>query len=400
MKNLPRETTIAGQRHMLAYINPFEVDLLRSYGGSQTPGPGGVPAFPPTAAQKKEIERQQAERAAERAAQRDDRAPPGTYSGTGVSLKTEDTPAGPKTVSSASPVTSTAPVKTTAELRAEKAARDDSDRDARPAPAATVSTSAAPSGPAPAAPVAPGATMIGPVTPQQIADLRAGVGQRNFLEQAFGMTLPGQIMLGLKDRELQQIADKLEGKYENQGILGLGIGKGLFERGAVSYQGVFDPQGNVVGALGFNEAGEPVDYTGQRLEGFESGNPAIDALVRPSEAGLAGADRDEGPISTAADPCPEGYEMDPVARVCVLKRTDVTQPVGPAPVGPAPVAPPPPPPLPPVAVAPPPPPQYTQVGPRPGVPPLMPYGAPPAAQQTIYTPPPAMQGQGIMQNLR
>jgi hypothetical protein len=45
--NAPRETFINDQRHMLAYINPFEEDLLRNYGGTGQAGPGGVPAFRP-----------------------------------------------------------------------------------------------------------------------------------------------------------------------------------------------------------------------------------------------------------------------------------------------------------------------------------------------------------------
>jgi hypothetical protein len=45
--NAPRETFIGDQRHMLAYINPFEEDLLRNYGGTGQKGPGGVPAFRP-----------------------------------------------------------------------------------------------------------------------------------------------------------------------------------------------------------------------------------------------------------------------------------------------------------------------------------------------------------------
>jgi hypothetical protein len=45
--NAPRETFIGDQRHMLAYINPFEEDLLRNYGGTGKAGPGGVPAFRP-----------------------------------------------------------------------------------------------------------------------------------------------------------------------------------------------------------------------------------------------------------------------------------------------------------------------------------------------------------------
>jgi len=49
---VPRETTIGGQRHNLAYINPFEEDLLntqyRGGEGQSVPpfaGPGGIPAY-------------------------------------------------------------------------------------------------------------------------------------------------------------------------------------------------------------------------------------------------------------------------------------------------------------------------------------------------------------------
>jgi hypothetical protein len=50
--NAPRETFINDQRHMLAYINPFEEDLLRNYGGTGQAGPGGVPAFPPASIER------------------------------------------------------------------------------------------------------------------------------------------------------------------------------------------------------------------------------------------------------------------------------------------------------------------------------------------------------------
>jgi len=52
--SVPRETNIAGQRHSLAYINPFEEDLLNTQyrGGEGQPvppfaGPGGVPTYIP-----------------------------------------------------------------------------------------------------------------------------------------------------------------------------------------------------------------------------------------------------------------------------------------------------------------------------------------------------------------
>ena len=43
--SVPRQTEIAGQPHMLAYINPEEENLLRGLGGSGNPGPGGIPAY-------------------------------------------------------------------------------------------------------------------------------------------------------------------------------------------------------------------------------------------------------------------------------------------------------------------------------------------------------------------
>ncbi len=50
--SVPRETNIGGQRHSLAYINPFEEDLLNTqYRGGEgqpmppVPGPGGVPSY-------------------------------------------------------------------------------------------------------------------------------------------------------------------------------------------------------------------------------------------------------------------------------------------------------------------------------------------------------------------
>jgi len=50
--SVPRETNIAGQRHSLAYINPFEEDLLNTQyrGGEGQPvppfaGPGGIPTY-------------------------------------------------------------------------------------------------------------------------------------------------------------------------------------------------------------------------------------------------------------------------------------------------------------------------------------------------------------------
>ena len=41
----PRNTTIRGQDHLLAYITPDEAQLLKDNGGAGKPGPMGIPAF-------------------------------------------------------------------------------------------------------------------------------------------------------------------------------------------------------------------------------------------------------------------------------------------------------------------------------------------------------------------
>ena len=47
LDSLPRQTTIGGQPHMLAYINPEEESLIQDYRGNIPPvaGPNGVPAY-------------------------------------------------------------------------------------------------------------------------------------------------------------------------------------------------------------------------------------------------------------------------------------------------------------------------------------------------------------------
>jgi len=47
-KQVPRKTDIMGQPHYLAYINKEEGQLLKDLGGSGIPGPGGIPAYPPS----------------------------------------------------------------------------------------------------------------------------------------------------------------------------------------------------------------------------------------------------------------------------------------------------------------------------------------------------------------
>ena len=47
LSSIPRKTTIGGQPHMLAYINPEEENIIQEYRGNLpvTMGPDGVPAY-------------------------------------------------------------------------------------------------------------------------------------------------------------------------------------------------------------------------------------------------------------------------------------------------------------------------------------------------------------------
>ena len=45
--NAPRTATIAGEPHMLAYINEAERQMLKRAGGAEMPSFAGIPAYPP-----------------------------------------------------------------------------------------------------------------------------------------------------------------------------------------------------------------------------------------------------------------------------------------------------------------------------------------------------------------
>ena len=43
--SVPRETTIVGTPHRLAYVNPQEEEMMKQMGGTGLPGPGGIPSY-------------------------------------------------------------------------------------------------------------------------------------------------------------------------------------------------------------------------------------------------------------------------------------------------------------------------------------------------------------------
>ena len=45
LATVPMETTMAGQPHRLAYVNPIEEEMMKQMGGAGFPGPGGIPSY-------------------------------------------------------------------------------------------------------------------------------------------------------------------------------------------------------------------------------------------------------------------------------------------------------------------------------------------------------------------
>ena len=45
LATVPMETTMAGQPHRLAYVNPIEEEMMKQMGGAGLPGPGGIPSY-------------------------------------------------------------------------------------------------------------------------------------------------------------------------------------------------------------------------------------------------------------------------------------------------------------------------------------------------------------------
>lgn len=45
LATVPMETTMGGQPHRLAYVNPIEEEMMKQMGGLGVPGPGGIPSY-------------------------------------------------------------------------------------------------------------------------------------------------------------------------------------------------------------------------------------------------------------------------------------------------------------------------------------------------------------------
>jgi len=174
-------------------------------------------------------------------------------------------------------------------------------------------------------------------------------------------TILGSILGPMSDRQQQIAYNQLvqgpnyrgtpiatTGNFLYDSAAGL-FGDRSLDQDAANYVAVTE-NGQIIGSLAVDAAGNPVGYRGTRSANAQIMDPSIDpaaAMAFISPAQDAGG---EGPMTTevvipAVDPCPEGYTYNPETQSCELdesaaeESTPVVQPVQPGPMVPTEVTP-------------------------------------------------------------
>ncbi len=299
---VPRQTTIGGQRHDLAYINPFEADLLRAYGGSGEPGPGGVPAYrvynssynPSTISRDRTqstASRQQA--AMDREIQRDDTPRPAEETTAQARARMDKgSNQGPTPAQAAAAQAAAA-----ASARAAAAARGQAGRDAAAAAAALVPK-----------------RVLGVPTRSMTSAER----QREIAARVPTYNVGPASMRGLTSRQGPS-SDGIMDTLRNIPIIG----------GVISNYQMGITAGGPLTSLEeqYRNLVDSGKYTKEEIEEYMAATRR--GIARQEEEMFGGGARPAGDDSmpytlpAAADPCPEGYRMDTVTNACV-PADDVT----------------------------------------------------------------------------
>ena len=301
--SVPRETNIQGQRHSLAYINPFEEDLLNTqYRGGEgqpmppVPGPGGVPAYPPAG-----------------------RSGGSGYTTTAQKTKSTKINRGEdkREREQAAAVAAANLQKTLATLASTAARQDEINATARednigPAPIVTTT------------PVTPSAVNI-------FGDTNPNIGT--------GYTAPPQVSVVTGETATSPLAvetsvrprvrpDDLKG--ERDGIMGVvdKIGSGFktilsdIQMGITANPfGSPDQQRKNLRDAGYSDF-EIDEY-------FLATAETQERMKNQTNAPRGDDDNTMAAVAVAADPCPEGYKLDPITQQCVMDDTiDVLNPGG------------------------------------------------------------------------
>ena len=330
--SVPRQTTIQGQRHDLAYINPFEVDLLESYNATPggVAGPGNVPAYPPGGYGGYDGGFGEAGRGGP-----DSNAPgmgPGDGGGMGPGGNR-----GPSQAEVDAANTANAAAAAQAQANAATAAAEQQ---------AAYNAAAKKSGVNnPNTSFDAFGNVYGTQKSAQAADVEAqaqaaaagfqeGYGkpmktdpisliQKEMIadeeEAKSKKGLAGLIAkVGVKSKNAQKQAmiDELTGVNKTSAFQGMMQKAGLSGT-PTSFQPAFDKAGNLVGSAGLDAEGNVVSYSGDRNADLADGpvKDRVDAMNAASSPGGPGDGPDLPPIDM--DPCPAGFVMDAATNVCV-----------------------------------------------------------------------------------
>jgi len=303
--SVPRETNIAGQRHSLAYINPFEEDLLNTQyrGGEGQPvppfaGPGGIPTYRPGEYTREEKDAQ--DRAAvQRATSTMGQMTTPKYTPPQAVTGGSDNNNNRKVVQvSGTPINTAMPVT----------------RDTAPAPTTTKQENSMPENLANILTGNDGLEYVG-------GTMRYGI---NHPKVKSGVVKAGSVVpKGAETNSFGFTAGMADSAYNNPGYTGPDSGGGIM--GAISGIGTDLTMGYKAGLFS-NRVQQRANL---KAAGYEDSE--IDAYFAKTDATIernknqpyvSGSGDDDNIIQELAtevvDPCPEGYKMDPETNACMI----------------------------------------------------------------------------------
>jgi len=301
--SIPRQTNIQGQRHDLAYINPFEVDLLESYNATPggVAGPGNVPAYPPGGSGGYggyDGGFGEAGRGGP------DSNAPGMGPGDG-NFGGGDSPGG-RANQNRGQITQADVNAANANNAAKAQAQASNDNAAK--------------------------NMALKAKGAAFSDLALSL-QKQKDDAASKTGLAGLIArakLAIDPLQKQQVFDDIMGKKRDDPSAFQGIMQKVGLSGATptSFDPVYDKQGNLVGSAGLDAEGNVVSYNGDRTANLAAGDvkDKVDAMNALNQGGPGdGPDLPE----IEMDPCPAGFVMDAATNVCVPVPVGGDDPVDP-----------------------------------------------------------------------
>ena len=319
--SVPRQTTIQGQRHDLAYINPFEVDLLESYNATPggVAGPGNVPAYPPGPGYG------QGGYSAGGGSQGGmdsggmgpggpggydiGIAPPGQLGG----ITSSPTGPGANTGDGSNANNSNTSFDAFGNTFGTQAAAQAADENAQ----AQAAVAGFQEGFGKSKKTDP----ISLIQKEMIADEEEAKSKKGLAG------LIAKVGVKSKNAQRQAMIDELTGVNKTSAFQGMMQKAGLSGT-PTSFQPAFDKAGNLVGSAGLDAEGNVVSYSGDRNADLPDGDVKnrVDAMNALNQGGPGdGPDLPE----IEMDPCPAGFVMDAATNVCVPVPVGGDDPVDP-----------------------------------------------------------------------